>query len=282
MQALTPGVFSIGMKVTYVDDDGKTGVCQSNVVEVTVNPTICSRIGDETVSVPILAGRVTTGMANLDALLYGGFPEGYVVALSASPSDERRKLIESFIGAGAKSGEPTFCLTSDVGEATSLIALGIPNLFLFVCSLRMDAIIHGQPNVFELKGVENLTEIDIALTKGFRLLDSAYSGVKRACIGVVSDVLLQHKAIITRKWLGGLLADLKTRGFTTLAVINPQMHPKEEVQAIASLFEGELKILESETPGGNEKRLKVTKLYNKEYLTRELAFTAGKSQGDLK
>jgi hypothetical protein len=52
----------------------------------------------------------------------------------------------------------------------------------------------------------------------------------------VLDFLLQHRAVITRKWLSGLLADLKSKGFTTIAVINQEMHPAEEVQAITGLF----------------------------------------------
>ncbi len=89
----------------------------------------------------------------------------------------------------------------------------------------------------------------------------------------MSDVLLQHHSVITRKWLGRLLPDLKSKGFTTLAVINPDMHPTEEVQAILGLFEGEIKISEKETARGLEKVLRVRKLYNQRYLENELTLT---------
>jgi hypothetical protein len=126
------------------------------------------------------------------------------------------------------------------------------------------------PNVFKLKGVESLTDIDIALTKSFRTLDASQSGPRRICIEIISDVLLQHHAVITRKWLSGVLPDLKARGFTTLAVVNPQMHPQEEVQAILGLFEGEIRVSEKETEKGTEKILKIRKLYNQRYLENEL------------
>jgi hypothetical protein len=130
--------------------------------------------------------------------------------------------------------------------------------------------------VSKLRGVESLTDIDIALVKSFRMLDSSQSGPKRACITIVSDVLLQHHAIITRKWLSGLLPDLRSRGFTTLAAINPQMHPQEEVQAILGLFEGEIRITEKETARGLEKLLRIRKLHNQQYLENEIEVTREK------
>ena len=126
------------------------------------------------------------------------------------------------------------------------------------------------PNVFILKGVESLTDIDIALVKSFRNLGAPQSVPRRFCITIISDVLLQHHSVITRKWLSRLLPDLKSKGFTTLAVINPDMHPMEEVQAILGLFEGEIKISEKETVRGIEKVLRVRKLYNQRYLENEL------------
>jgi hypothetical protein len=61
--------------------------------------------------------------------------------------------------------------------------------------------IQNLPNVVKLKGTENLTEIDIALTKAFRTLNPSAAAPRRACVEIVSDVLLQHHAVITRKWL---------------------------------------------------------------------------------
>jgi hypothetical protein len=130
--------------------------------------------------------------------------------------------------------------------------------------------IQDRPNVFKIKGVENLTDIDIALVKSFRSLNASQSGPRRACITIISDVLLQHHAVTTRKWLGGLLPDLKSRGFTTLAVVNPEMHPPEEVQAILGLFEGEIRITEKDTSEGLAKILRIRKMYNQRYLENEL------------
>jgi len=134
--------------------------------------------------------------------------------------------------------------------------------------------IQNLPNVFKLKGVENLTEIDIALTKAFRTLDpSSQTGPKRICIEIISDALLQHHAVATRRWLSALLPTLKSKGFTTLAVIDPQMHPPEEVQAILGVFEGEIRVSEKETPEGTKQMLKIRKLHNQKYLENEIVLT---------
>jgi len=125
-------------------------------------------------------------------------------------------------------------------------------------------------HVFKLNGVENLTDIDISLAKAFRTLDPTYRGTKRACIEIISDVILQHHAVITRKWLGGLLPELRSKGFTTLAVLNPQMHNQEEVQAIKGLFEGEIQICEKETDKGFGQFLRIRKLFHQRYLENEL------------
>jgi KaiC/GvpD/RAD55 family RecA-like ATPase len=126
------------------------------------------------------------------------------------------------------------------------------------------------PNVFKLDGVENLNEINIALTKAFRMLDASEKTPRRACIEIVSDVLLQHHAVQTRRWLADLIPDLRSKGFTTLAIINPQMHTPQEVQALLDLFEGEIGISEREIEGVLQKYLKIRKMLNQKYVDREL------------
>jgi hypothetical protein len=116
------------------------------------------------------------------------------------------------------------------------------------------------------------------LTKAFRTLKPSAAGPKRICIEILSDVLLQHHAVTTRKWLSGLLPNLKSKRFTTLAVLNPRMHPEEEVQAILGLFEGEIWISERETVKGTEKVLRIRRLLNQKYLESELSLTAGKAE----
>ena len=262
VSALKPGVFNLKPQVRYVDELGETQTCVSNQVTITVCPA--------KPRYEVLPGRVSTGFEDLDALLLGGIPEKYAVLLTSSANDERQLLIKSFLETGAKTGEETFYVTAELNNGNALAEQYPSNFYLVVCNLQANAIIQNLPNVLKVKGVENLTEIDIALTKAIRRLDSANAKPRRACVEIISDALLQHHAVITRKWLSGLIPTLKSNGFTILAVVNPQMHPQEEVQAIIDLFEGEIQITEKENMNDRKQNLQIRRLYNQKYVESKI------------
>ncbi|TET63652.1 hypothetical protein E3J49_06110 [Candidatus Bathyarchaeota archaeon] len=224
-----------------------------------------------TIKIPeaTLPNRITTGYRELDKLLFGGIPENYTVILTSPSCDEKDLLIKRFLEAGVKKDQITFYVTAEVGGARALVKEQ-SNFHLFICNPQANKTIRPLPNISKLKGVENLTDISIALTSAFRRLDSSSKGPRRACIEIISDILLQHKAVHTRRWLTGLIPELKSRGFTTLAVMNPHMHSPQEVHAILGLFEGEITIYEKETEKGLEKFLKIRKMYNQRYLEDKL------------
>jgi tetratricopeptide (TPR) repeat protein/KaiC/GvpD/RAD55 family RecA-like ATPase len=215
-------------------------------------------------------GSIATGYTDLDELLYGGIPPDYAVVLTSPSCDERDLLVKSFLETGAKKGEVTFYATIDPGLVKPLAEEFQSNFYLFVCNPQVDTIVKEAPNVSKLKGVENLTDISIALTSAIRKLDPSPKGPRRICIGLVSDVLLQHHAVQTRRWLTGLVSELRSNGFTTLAVMDPEMHPSQEVRAVLDLFEGQIDIYEKETEKGSEKFLKIKKMANQRYLKDEL------------
>jgi KaiC/GvpD/RAD55 family RecA-like ATPase/tetratricopeptide (TPR) repeat protein len=264
-KATKAGSYSLTPEVTYVDDVDKTKAFKANPITITAQPA--------KPPYEALPGRITTGDAELDMLLLGGIPEKYAVVLAAPSCDERQLLIKRFLEAGAKAGETTLYVTCEAGNMQDAAKQFQTNFYLVVCSLQADLFLQSLTNVYKLKGIDNLTEIDIALTKLFRTLDPSQTTPKRACIDLISDVLLQHHAVITRKWLSSLLANLKSKGFTTLAVIDPRMHPPEEAQAVLGLFDGEIRIAERETNKGTEKVLKILKLYNEKYSENELILT---------
>jgi KaiC/GvpD/RAD55 family RecA-like ATPase/tetratricopeptide (TPR) repeat protein len=262
------GTFSINPEVAYVDEKGEAKNCKPTPRTVIVQL--------PQPKFEVLPGRITTGFAELDALLFGGIPQNYAVALTSPSNEEREMLSRRFLEAGATAGETTFYVTVEPGTAKALAEKYPSSFYLILCNIQADLMIEALPNVFKLKGTDNLTDIDITLTKYLRTLDAAQIGPKRACIDLISDVLLQHHAVITRKWLSSLLANLKSKGFTVLAVINPQMHPQEEAQAILGLFDGEIRISEKEATKGRAKVLQIRRLHNQKYLEDELMLTKEK------
>jgi KaiC/GvpD/RAD55 family RecA-like ATPase len=199
-------------------------------------------------------------------LLAGGIPEGYAVALVSPSCNEKEQLINGFLNAGVERNETTFYLTAETGTARKLVEKYTSIFRLFISNRQVDAALQKFPNVVKLNGVENLTEINIAIEKSFRTVDSSSAARKRICIDIVSDVLLQHHAVVTRKWLSDLLISLKSKGFTTLAVVNPQMHPSEEVHAVLGLFEGEISLSMKAPKESMEKTLAVQRLSSHKYL----------------
>ncbi len=224
----------------------------------------------------VLPGRISTGYKDLDSLLFGGIPENYAVILTSPSCDEKDFLVRRFLEAGAKRAETTFYVTTEAREATALADEFQSNFYLFVCNPHADRLVKSLPNVSKLKGVDNLTDINIALTSAFRRLATQAKVPRRACIEIVSDVLLQHHAVHTRRWLTGLVPELKSKGFTTLAVMNPHMHSPQEVHAILGLFEGEVNLYEKETEKGSEKFLKIRKMLNQRYLDSKIPLMKGK------
>ena len=175
-----------------------------------------------------------------------------------------------FLEAGTKEGQITFHIIAKATGTQKLAEVFQSNYHLFICNPEADSIIKSLPNVYKLKGVENLTDINIALTSAFRKLAKSLKGPRRACIEIVSDVLLQHHAVQTRKWLNALLPKLKSKGFTTLAVLDSEIHSQQEVRAIVGIFEGEIDVYEKETKEGLKKHLKIRKMTNQKYSENEL------------
>ena len=276
LEAQKAGDFIFCPRVVYIDDKGETKTCAPKPVTVTVRPMLHVKIGGETISAPILPGRVATGFTDLDALLYGGIPAKHAVILTSPSTDERTLLIRDFLETGASAGEPTFIVTVEAETSNALTEKFQTSFFIVLCNPQADFMVQSLPNVFKLKGVENLTEIDIALTKAFRTLNPAFASPRRICIEAVSDVLLQHHAVNTRRWLSALLPTLKSKGFTILGVIDPQMHPPEELQSIVGIFDGEIRVTEKETPEGIKQTLRVRKLLKQKYLEKEIILTKEK------
>jgi tetratricopeptide (TPR) repeat protein len=226
-------------------------------------------------SVPKTIDLVATGYADLDKLLCGGIPSNGTVVLASPSCNERDLVMKSFLKTGAEKGEVTFYLTTSARAAKALAEEFQSGFYLFVCNPQADAVAEGLPNVFKLKGVENLTEISIALTSAIHKLDASLKGPRRACIEIVSDTLLQHHAVQTRKWLTALTTEMTSTGFTILAVVDPQMHPSEELHAILGLFDGEIDIYEK----GAEQFLRIKRMSNQKYLEDELLLKKGDLQG---
>ena len=258
-------------------DEGEKLIALSQSISKILSPRIIREA--ETLAMPevVSPSYVSTGYKDLDDLMFGGIPENYAVLLTSPSCDERNLLIERFLETGVRGEETVFQITIDA-RGLEALAQKYASFYLFLCNPEADAIIESRPNVFKLKGVENLTEIDIALTTALRKVDEASIESRRACIEIVSDILLQHHAVSTRRWLTALIPKLKSLGFTTLAVMNPHMHAPQEVEAILDLFQGEISLYRTKTDKGFRRFLRIEKLHNLDYSEKEVTLKKEKLQ----
>jgi len=107
---------------------------------------------------------------------------------------------------------------------------------------------------------------------------------RRVVLDIVSDVLLSNQSINTRKWLRETIAKFKHGNFTIVAIMNPYMHSKEEIQALLDIFDGQIELYEKETSSSiTQIFMRVKRMNNTEYSNREVSFSseelAAKKQG---
>lgn len=257
LRTIRKGSFIFTPKISYVSEAGRSMSCKPEPVLVEVSETV-------------LPGRVTTGFKDLDSLLFGGLPESYTVVLTSDPCDERDLLIKRYLEAGVAGGDTTFHVTIDALGVRSLAEEFKSNFCVLVCNPKVDETLESFPNVIRLSGVENLTEMNIALESAFRRLGKSGKGLRRACLDIVSDVLLQHHAVQTRRWLTVLIPELRSKGFTTLVTLNPHMHTPEEAHAVLDLFDGEINLYEKEGHRDLTKYLRIKRMHGQRYLESEL------------
>jgi predicted transcriptional regulator/KaiC/GvpD/RAD55 family RecA-like ATPase len=257
LRAPYEGTYSIHPRIISLGDNGEA-------VTFEPSPAIVKVVEAD------LPRRLSTGYKGLDNLLLGGVPEKYAMILTSPPCDERDLLTLRFLKEGVKQRETTVYFATDTNMMKTLAGEVNSDFYTFICNPQADAMISNRPNVFKLKGVENLTDINIALTSAFRKMNKKRKAQKRACIGILSDILLEHGAVRTRKWLTGFLSELKSQGFTSMVLLNPQMHPSKEVQAVLDPFEGEIDVYTKQTKEGMQKFLRIRRMFNQRYLENEM------------
>ena len=213
---------------------------------------------------------VSTGVDELDDILYGGVPEGYAVLLVSPPLDESDLITESFLLKGVDQDEVVLLLSTKLRAMTSELVVEKPeNVYLFLCNARADLLLHDGPNIFKFQSPD-LTQLNIKMES--LLSDLVQRGVspRRVVLEIVSDIILAHGVKTVRRWLRDLLTMLKVTKASILSTIDPGMHSQDETRAVIGLFDGYIDVEEKEVNGVQKKTLTVKRLYSKKYLEKEL------------
>ncbi len=193
------------------------------------------------------SNRVSTGHDGLDKSLQGGFPLGSAILLCAPAGDEALRLIGNFLKA-SDTAHKTLFICRSISSVRSLSQTNAKNTTFLLCGERGSA----SKSVLAAKGLDNLTELSLDISEALNRVQP-----KRVAIDVISDILLRHGALQTRKWLSERLSRFRAKEITTIAVVNPGMHSQAEITAIVDLFDGNFEILEKEVNDLTSKVLRI-------------------------
>jgi len=216
-------------------------------------------------------GRFPTGYEALDAVLLGGIPEGASVILTGVGSDERDRIMRRFAETALNSGRGCIYVSTSLDRIRDLIPQHANDLQIILCHPQAEAIASGFPNVQKLKGLEDLTAINLAYEASKNALTANGFGSSPAlAFEIMGDILLRHHGQVTRKWLTDVLARAKTNRMTTLATLNMKMHPPEEAQAVIEMFDGHIELQEEDVLTRGAKMIRVKKLGGQKFVEKDL------------
>jgi len=215
-----------------------------------------------------LETALSTGYTDLDGLLVGGLPEGYAVLLLSPPCDERDLLLRKLISSALSHQVPTFYVSNDPNRIQDLVGRYWKDFYAL--SPQADKVLSPPANLYKISNFDNLSDFNIALTKTIEGRVKQKATNKLMIIDLLTDILLQHKALTSRKWLSDFIAKRKGEGFTVLAFLNPLVSAKEETQTLIDVFDGVIEIYERELRERARRFLVVKRMYGRKYSESEL------------
>lgn len=207
---------------------------------------------------------ISTGYEHLDGLLNGGLKRNYIVALTTPSCDETDLLIHRFLNNSLKSQNSTLYMTTKINGERELLEKYPESFFYIICNPQMDEDKQDTQKVYRVRGTDNLTEINLKTANVLQKMNETKKE-KVVCIDIISDVLLQHGLVTTRKWLIDFIARMRSNSMTTIMILNSQMHSKEDLESILGLFDGQIDVWEQGIREIARKQLKVKRMYRHIY-----------------
>ncbi|HXZ89989.1 MAG TPA: hypothetical protein VEG61_02905 [Candidatus Dormibacteraeota bacterium] len=165
-------------------------------------------------------------------------------------------------------------VSGDVRKIEDMLGKYHDNFYAFCPQANKET--PGHPNLFNVARIEDLSDFNISLTMSLRRIPVRQGARKIMIIDILSDVLLQHKLLTTRRWLSDFLTRRKADGFTILATFNPLGAAREEVQTLMDSFDGVIEIYEKELKEKARRFLTIKKMYGVRYSETEVMLDKNK------
>jgi KaiC/GvpD/RAD55 family RecA-like ATPase len=216
-------------------------------------------------------GRLPTGYEALDGVLLGGIPQGSSVILTGVGSDERDRIVRRFTETALSGGRGCIYVSTSIDGIRDMIPQHEKDLQVVLCHPQAEVIAAGFPNIQKLKGLDDLTAINLTFEASKNaLVAGGYGGSPALFFQIVGDVLLRHHGSMTRKWLMDILARAKASRMTTLATLNTRMHPADEAHTVIELFDGHIELQEEDVVTRGAKMIRVKKLGGQKFVEKDL------------
>jgi len=197
--------------------------------------------------------RVPLGVPGFDALIEGGIPRGNAVLLQGPPGVERDTFWMEFIANRLKDDESVIVTLSSTSpdefrEKVKGFGVEIQKyeddgrvIIIDWYSHRNERIMGIEERGAVYRCSKGLTNLEIALTKGLRLLSDRGRKVC-AVIDVLSPAITVLKFDPVYKFAQTLRAKLRKYGVTSLFLLDRGTHEKEEVASLHQIFDGVIDI----------------------------------------
>jgi hypothetical protein len=154
--------------------------------------------GSEDNITPVVSGRISTGVRDLDTLLQDGLPKGCSVILTSPSYDEPDMLIQRFLQFAVTNRMTVVYVCVDPSKILDISKQYPSNIRILACNPRPDVLPEDLPNLKTVNGL-NLSAINIGL---IQLLEKSIgkdpgNSEKIILLELVAEVLLQHKLLYT-------------------------------------------------------------------------------------
>jgi KaiC/GvpD/RAD55 family RecA-like ATPase len=212
---------------------------------------------------------ISTGYLDLDRALEGGIREKFAVVIVSPSYDERDLLLRKIVDSALGSGRLAILVSNDIGRTEDLTSRYTNGFYSF--SSQADKVSFHGPNLVKLPGIENLSDANLSLSLAIKDAIAKENRSKPIIIlDILSDVLLRHKSVTTRRWLSDFVGKRKAEGSTIVATLNPLATSKEETQGVIDFFDGVIEIFEKTLTERTRRFLIIRKMYGQRYSESEV------------
>jgi len=212
----------------------------------------------------MLSDTVSTGFADLDLVMTGGYPKHSAILLCGPPSDERNLLLDSFIDTGLQHGDSCLFVTSSQPPMSIQRRFGLPgNLKIVDCyTNRVEEVdaIAVEGNV--IKSPVEMSVVGVAISRG---LDQESPRPRRAVVDLLPTYLIFQSIEKIYIDIVEIIDMLRKAGYTAIFSLNPYYIKDEgDISTLEELFDGILHVERKADTSGlrDEFEVRIEKMRN--------------------